>query len=173
MQSKLICHVHPLLTVGIASNFVSAVHIFSLKVVHNFVVRNVKQSFIWTCHLHLQSLNENELTHILKQNTTPLIEFTRKVISTDLDKNTILRIYLCRPDDSLDIIPSGTLYSICPIKTPTTQVVIDSLLSEHYAPLEPVWYSEFSEHMIDKHHIILLHREINNLISHCRDQSCL
>lgn len=117
-------------------------------------------------------LNETELTHILKQNTTPLIGFMRKVISTDLDRNTILRIYLCRSDDSLKIIPPGMLYSICQIKTPTTQIVIDSLLSEHYVPLEPVWYSEFSQRMIDKHRT-LLHCETQDLISHCKYQSCL
>ena len=111
-------------------------------------------------------LDQSELSSLLNPKNTSLIGFMKKVISTHLDKNTILKIYLGKADYSFDIIPQGTLYVFCQIKTSTTQIVIDALLSEDYVPLEPIWYSDYCQHMIDEHRM-LLHDEIQNLVSHC------
>ena len=109
-------------------------------------------------------LNEAKLANILKFNDPPLIAFMNKVVSTNSDSKMILRIYLSRSDDSFDVIPPGTLFAICQIKTAKTQAVIDCLLSKDYVPVEPVWYSDFCEQMIDKHRE-LLHREIAYLVA--------
>ena len=106
--------------------------------------------------------NRAKLEGILKSKDKPLIAFMKKVISTDSDKNTILRIYLSRSDQSFEVIPPNTLFAICQIKTASSQAVIDCLLSEDFVPLEPVWYSDYSEKMIEKHRT-LLHREISFL----------
>ena len=112
-----------------------------------------------------------ELVEIFKSNVMyskvkclPLLAFVRKVLSTDLDRNTLLRIYLGRSDDSFDVLPPGTLFAICQIRTVSTQAVIDCVLSSDYIPLEPVWYSDYCEQMIEKHRA-LLHPEIVQLIT--------
>ena len=88
----------------------------------------------------------------------------KRVISTDSDENTILRIYLIKSDENFQIIPPGVLFAICQIKTSFTQAVIGCLLSKDYMPLEPVWYSDYCEKMISKHRA-LLHREITHLVT--------
>lgn len=108
-------------------------------------------------------LNHTDLEIIFASKKPPLIAFMKKVFPSDSDGNTILRIYLSRSDDSLTTIPPGTLFAICQIKTASTQTVIDCLLAKDYAPLEPVWYSDYCEQMINKHRT-LLHREIIQLI---------
>ena len=120
--------------------------------------------------------NEAELADIFRSNKNysnfkdpPLIAFMKKVISTDLDKkysvNTILRIYLCRSNENFQIVPQGEVFAICQIKSSSNQVLVDCLLSKDYVPLEPVWYSDYCEQMIDKHRA-LLHSEIMHLVTH-------
>lgn len=108
--------------------------------------------------------NQAKLEEIFKSNDKPLIAFMKKVISTDSDRNTILRIYLTRSDNSFEVIPPSTLFAICQIKTASSQVVFDCLLSKEFVPLEPVWYSDYCEKMIEKHRA-LLHREISYLVN--------
>ena len=116
-----------------------------------------------------------ELADIFKSNKMygslkylQLLAFTRKIISTELDKNTLLRIYLGRSDESISMLPPGTLFAICQIKTTSTQVVIDCVLSEDFVPLEPIWYSDYCERMIEKYRP-LLYPEIEQLMT----QTCL
>lgn len=110
-----------------------------------------------------------KLEEILKSKNEVLIAFMKKVVSTDSDRNTILRIYLIKSDNSFqEVIPPGTLFAICQIKTATSQVIVDCLLSKDFMPLEPVWYSDYCEKMIEKHRI-LLHCEISYLIEHTHD----
>lgn len=116
--------------------------------------------------------NQAELAEVLDSNEMyrkkvkylPLLAFTRKVLSTDLDRNTVLRIYLSRSDDSFAALPPGTLLAICQIKTASTQAVIDCVLSKDYIPLEPVWYSDHCEQMIEKHRAVL-YQEIMELVT--------
>ena len=108
-------------------------------------------------------LSSSELNALFNSSDPPVIAAMKKVISTDTDQNTILRIYLSRSDSNLKVLPPGTLFAICQMKTATTQVVIDCLLSKDYVPLEPVWYSECCERMIEKHRE-LLHHEITLLV---------
>ena len=115
--------------------------------------------------------SQAELADIFKSNGMyaslkhlPLLAYMRKILSTDLDKNTILRIYLSRADDSFTALPPGTLLAICQIKTASTQVIIDCVLSKDYIPLEPIWYSDFSEKMIERHRA-LLYPEITQLVT--------
>ena len=108
-------------------------------------------------------LSPSELNALFNSSDQPVIAATKKVISTDTDQNTILRIYLSRSDSNLKVLPPGRLFAICQMKTKTTQVVIDCLLSKDYVPLEPVWYSEYCERMIEKHRE-LLHHEITLLV---------
>ena len=42
----------------------------------------------------------------------------RKVISTESDQKTVLRIYLIRSDNFFEAIPLGTILAICQIKLP-------------------------------------------------------
>ena len=105
-----------------------------------------------------------DLEVIFALKNPPLIAFIQKVFSTDSDGNSVLRIYLSRSDDSFEGIPPGTLFAICQIKTAATQAVIDCFLSNDYVPLEPVWYSDFCEQMIDKHRA-LFHHEIIHLVA--------
>ena len=109
-------------------------------------------------------LSPTELAVTFKSKDPPVIAMVKKVISTDTDRNTILRIYLCRSDSSVETIPPGTLFGICQIKTATSQVVFDFLVSDDYVPLKPVWFTEYCEQMIDKHKA-LLHHEIKLLAS--------
>lgn len=108
--------------------------------------------------------NHTDLEVMFASKNPPLIAFMQKVFSTDSDGNTILRIYLSRSDNSVEGIPPGTLFAICQIKTASTQSVIDCLLSKDYVPLEPVWYSDFCDRMINKYRA-LLHREIIHLVT--------
>jgi len=94
--------------------------------------------------------------------TLPLIAFTMKVLATELGKNTVLRIYLCKSNDSFTALPPGTLFAICQLKTASTQAVVDCVLSEDYVPLKPVWYSDYCQQMIEKH-CALLNPEIAQL----------
>lgn len=117
--------------------------------------------------------NEAELAEIFKSYSSfkdpPLIAFMKKVISTP-SGNTILRIYLCRSDENLQIVPQGEIFAICQIKSSSNQVLVDCLLSKDYVPLEPVWYSDYCEQMIDKHRA-LLHCEIAQLVAHTHKTS--
>ena len=109
-------------------------------------------------------LNQANLEVIFASKNPPMFAFTKKVFSADSEEgNTILRIYLSRSDGSLENIPPETLFAICQIKTPSTQVVVDCLLSNDYVPLEPIWYSDYCEMMIDKHRAFL-HHEITQLV---------
>lgn len=99
--------------------------------------------------------NQALLALSLKSEDPPVIAFVKKVISTATNQNTILRIYLCKSDSSVEVIPPGTLFGICQIKTASSQVVIDFLLSKDYVPLKPVWYTEYCEQMIVKHQALL------------------
>lgn len=109
-------------------------------------------------------LNQAMLEVIFASKNPPVIAFMKKIISTDSDDNVILRIYLSRSDENFEVVPPGTLFAICQIKTSSTQAVIDCLLSKDYAPLEPVWYSDYCEQMIDKYRT-LFHREIIHLVA--------
>ena len=101
--------------------------------------------------------SQAELEEILKSKNEPLIAFMKKVVSTESDQNTVLRIYLIRSDNSFEVIPLGTLLAICQIKTASTQVVVDCLLSKDFKPLKPVWYSKYCEEMIMSHCVLLQH----------------
>ena len=125
----------------------------------------------------MDCFGEVELADIFKSNKMydnikhlPLIAFMKKVLPTDLDRNTMLRIYLCKSDDSFELLPRGTLFAICQIKTASSQCMIDCVLSKDYIPLEPVWYSDYCERMIEKHRG-LLYPEITQLVS--QTMSCL
>ena len=107
-------------------------------------------------------LNHAELGVLLKSANPSLNAFMMKVISTDPDSNTILRIYLYKSDEKIEVIPPGILYAICQIKTTTSQVIIDCLLSKDNVPLEPVWHSDYCEQMINKYRA-MLHHEIVEL----------
>lgn len=95
----------------------------------------------------------------------PLVAFMKKVVSTDLDPITIVRIYLIRSDGSLSTLPTGTLAAFCQLKTPSTQVLIDCVLSPDCIPLEPVWYTDVCEQMIEKYRG-LIYPEIVQLATH-------
>ena len=108
--------------------------------------------------------NSAELAAIFDTKDPPVIAAMKKVLSTDTEENTILRIYLSRSDSTFEVIPPpDTLFAICQIKMATAQVVIECLLSKDYEPLEPVWYTEYCEQMIDKRRA-LIHREIMFLV---------
>lgn len=109
-------------------------------------------------------LSSDELAAMFKSEDPPVIAVMKKVLSMDAEENAILRIYLSRSDSTSELFSPGTLFAICQIKTAKTQVVIDCLLSEDYEPLEPFWYSEYCEQMINTHRA-LLHREIMFLVS--------
>lgn len=94
----------------------------------------------------------------------PLLAFMQKVLSTELHKNTVLKIYLCKSDESFEVLPPGVSFAICQIKTALTQAVIDCVLSEDYVPLEPVWYSNYCEQLIEKYRA-LLSSEIKLLVT--------
>ena len=109
-------------------------------------------------------LNPAELAAIFNKKDPPVIAAVKKVITADdTNENTILRIYLSRSDSTQEFLPPGTLFAICQLKTTKTQVVIDCLLSKDYVPLEPVWYSDYCERMIEKYRT-LLHHEIALLV---------
>lgn len=118
-------------------------------------------------------LNEAELTQIFESHVdfqaTPVIAFMKKAFSTpasEFENNSILRIYLCRSDENIQVIPAGKIFAVCQIRySSSSQVVIDCLLSDDYVPLEPVWYSDFCERMIEKHRAFL-HSEIKHLVTH-------
>ena len=109
-------------------------------------------------------LNPAKLAMIFKSKDPPVIAMVKKVITTAADRNTILRIYVCRSDSSVEVIPPGTLFGICQIKTISSQAVFDFLISEDYMPLKPVWFTEHCKQMIDEHRT-LVHNEIKLLAS--------
>ena len=109
-------------------------------------------------------LNSSEVTALLGSNDPPIIAATIKVVSMDNDQNAVLRIYLTRYDKEFEGLSPGTIFAICQLKTATTQVVIDCVLSKEYMPLKPVWYTDYSKQMIDKYRA-LLHGEILLLVA--------
>ena len=110
-------------------------------------------------------LNPADLAaQILNSKALPVIAAVTKVIFIDeTNEYTILRIYLSKSNSSLKVIPPGKLFAFCQLRTTKTQVVIDCLLSEDYVPLEPVWFSDYCERMIEKYRS-LLHHEITLMV---------
>lgn len=109
-------------------------------------------------------LSSSEVTELLGSNDPPIFAATIKIISMDNDQNTVLRIYLTRYDKEFEGLSPGTIFAICQLKSATTQVVIDCVLSKEYIPLKPVWYTDYSQQMIDKYRA-LLHHEISLLVA--------
>ena len=107
-------------------------------------------------------LNPPELATMLNPDDPPIIAAMKKVLPTAIDRNTILTVCLSKCDSSFE---AGTLYAVCQLKTASTQVVIDCVLSKDCSPLKPVWYTEYCEQMIEKYRE-LLHREITLLVNH-------
>ena len=112
----------------------------------------------------LITLGPVELATLLNPNDPPIIAAMKKVLPTDTDRNTntVLTICLSRYCDSAS--ESETLYAICQMKTTSTQIVVDCVLSNDYVPLKPVWFTEHCEQMIEKYRE-LLHREITFLVT--------
>ena len=107
--------------------------------------------------------NTVQLAMILNTNDPTFIAIMTRVLPTSLGRNTVLKILLSRCNGAGDC-ETGTLFAICQIKTTSTQVVIDCVLSKDCTPLRPVWYTEQCEQMIEKYRI-LLQSEISLLVN--------
>lgn len=105
--------------------------------------------------------NTTELALLLEPKDPPFIAAMKKVVPTDLGKNTVLTVYLSKCESTYE---SGTFCAICIMKTMSTQVVIDCVLSDDYTPLTPIWYAEQCEKMIEKYRM-LLQTEITLLVT--------
>ena len=109
-----------------------------------------------------QLLSKPMLCTIFDKLFPPIVAAVRKVISIG-DRNAVLKMIVC-VSDAVNVksdVPSGTapVFTICQIKTETTQVVIDCILDRSHnnnIVLHPVWYTKHCEEMITKYSSLLL-----------------
>lgn len=102
-------------------------------------------------------LSEHQLQGILGIKDPLVIATVTKVLSTDISMNTIVRIYMCKTSDHLKGISTTHCqhYIIIQFRTAYSQVVLDFFVTPNYLPLEPVWFSEYTKQMIERHRVYL------------------